>query len=350
MVGRQHAPSRPVDRSVHRMRIGVVADDFTGASDIANTLARAGARTVLHLGRQARVDPDGDAAVVALKSRSIPAADAVAQSLEAARALGAAGAGADRLQVLLDLRFDAGGQHRPGRRGAARRSSAADGRAGLPGVSGQPAHGLPGASLRRRPAAQRERHGAPPAQPDDRPGPAALARPAMRGQGRPPAARDAARRRRRGGARGGGGARRAAGRRRRDRQRRPSRARAARRRPRPRHRRLGHRARPAGELRHRRARRRAVGPDTRRRSRPRRQLLDRHPRPDRRLRRRAPGAEARARRRPRPGGARPGAPARSCSRIAARRRSSTPRPTRTSSPATRPSTASRRPPATSRRS
>ena len=331
------------------MRIGVVADDFTGASDIANTLARAGARTVLHLGREARVDPDGDAAVVALKSRSIPAADAVAQSLEAARALGAAGAEQIVFKYCSTFEFDAGGQHRPGRRGAAR-GARGRGRAGLPGVSGQPAHRLPGASLRRRPAAQRERHGAPPAQPDDRPGPAALARPAMRGQGRPPAARDAARRRRRGGARGGRRARRAAGRRRRDRQRRPPRARAAGRRPRPRHRRFGHRARPAGELRHRRAGRRAAGPDARRRSRPRRQLLDRHPRPDRRLCRRAPGAEARASPRPRPDGGKRPRPSRSCSRTATRRRSSMPPPIRTSSPATRPSTASRRPPGTSRRS
>ena len=331
------------------MRIGVVADDFTGASDIANTLARAGARTVLHLGRRGAGRSGrrrrGRRAEVALDPGGRRGRAVARGGARARRGRG----GADRLQVLLDLRFDAGGQHRPGRRGAAR-GARGRGRAGLPGVSGQPAHRLPGASLRRRPAAQRERHGAPPAQPDDRPGPAALARPAMRGQGRPPAARDAARRRRRGGARGGRRARRAAGRRRRDRQRRPPRARAAGRRPRPRHRRFGHRARPAGELRHRRAGRRAAGPDARRRSRPRRQLLDRHPRPDRRLCRRAPGAEARAFLRPRPDGGKRRAPARSCSRTATRRRSSMPRPIRRSSPATRPSTGSRRPPGTSRRS
>lgn len=74
------------------MKIGVVADDFTGASDIANTLARAGARTTLHLGLPADLDPTDDAAVVALKSRSIAAADAIAQSVAAAEALRAAGA------------------------------------------------------------------------------------------------------------------------------------------------------------------------------------------------------------------------------------------------------------------
>jgi uncharacterized protein YgbK (DUF1537 family) len=74
------------------MKIGVVADDFTGAGDIANTLARAGARTTLHLGLPTALPPDDDAAVVALKSRSIPAAEAVGQSLAAARALRDAGA------------------------------------------------------------------------------------------------------------------------------------------------------------------------------------------------------------------------------------------------------------------
>jgi uncharacterized protein YgbK (DUF1537 family) len=75
------------------MKIGVIGDDFTGSSDIANTLARAGARTVQYVGI-----PDGaaradlDAAVVSLKSRSIAPADAVAQSLAACRWLLANGA------------------------------------------------------------------------------------------------------------------------------------------------------------------------------------------------------------------------------------------------------------------
>ncbi len=75
------------------MKIGVIADDFTGASDIANTLHKAGARTIQFAGlpREA-IPPDCDAAVISLKSRSIPAAEAVAQSLAACRALVAAGA------------------------------------------------------------------------------------------------------------------------------------------------------------------------------------------------------------------------------------------------------------------
>jgi 3-dehydrotetronate 4-kinase len=71
------------------MLLGVIADDFTGASDIANTLAKGwagegGLRTVQFLGLpKAPAPADCEAGVVALKSRSIPAADAVAQSLAA---------------------------------------------------------------------------------------------------------------------------------------------------------------------------------------------------------------------------------------------------------------------------
>jgi uncharacterized protein YgbK (DUF1537 family) len=74
--------------------LGVIADDFTGASDIANTLARGALRTVLAVGQP---DPERDfgaldALVVALKTRSIAAADAVAQSVAALGALRARGA------------------------------------------------------------------------------------------------------------------------------------------------------------------------------------------------------------------------------------------------------------------
>jgi uncharacterized protein YgbK (DUF1537 family) len=64
---------------------GAVADDFTGATDLANTLVRNGMRTVQLTGMPADADPvpDADAIIVALKSRTIPAADAVAQSLAA---------------------------------------------------------------------------------------------------------------------------------------------------------------------------------------------------------------------------------------------------------------------------
>ncbi|HUA54090.1 MAG TPA: 3-oxo-tetronate kinase [Candidatus Sulfotelmatobacter sp.] len=64
--------------------LGAIADDFTGATDLANALVRQGMRTVLILGRPSGPAPDEvDALVVALKTRTIAPADAVAQSLDA---------------------------------------------------------------------------------------------------------------------------------------------------------------------------------------------------------------------------------------------------------------------------
>ena len=67
------------------MLLGCIADDFTGATDLASMLVASGMRTVQTIG----IPPDrsvadgADAVVVALKSRTIAAADAVAQSLAA---------------------------------------------------------------------------------------------------------------------------------------------------------------------------------------------------------------------------------------------------------------------------
>ncbi len=66
------------------MLLGCIGDDFTGSSDLANTLAKGGMRTVQYTGvPTSAADPDVDAGVVALKTRSIPPADAVEQSLAA---------------------------------------------------------------------------------------------------------------------------------------------------------------------------------------------------------------------------------------------------------------------------
>lgn len=62
--------------------LGCIADDFTGATDLANTLVRNGMRTVQTIGVPTSA-VQADAIVVALKSRTIAAADAVAQSLAA---------------------------------------------------------------------------------------------------------------------------------------------------------------------------------------------------------------------------------------------------------------------------
>ena len=72
--------------------LGVIADDFTGATDVASMLVRAGMRTVQVIGVPDGPPPKADAVVVALKSRTIPAAQAVADSLAVLRWLQAAGA------------------------------------------------------------------------------------------------------------------------------------------------------------------------------------------------------------------------------------------------------------------
>lgn len=66
------------------MKLGCIGDDFTGSSDLANTLAKGGMRTVQYVGvPDTAADPQVDAGVVALKSRSIDPDDAVRQSLRA---------------------------------------------------------------------------------------------------------------------------------------------------------------------------------------------------------------------------------------------------------------------------
>ena len=64
------------------LALGCIADDYTGASDLANTLTRAGLRTVQTIGVPADdlALPEVDAVVVSLKSRSIEAGLAVSRS------------------------------------------------------------------------------------------------------------------------------------------------------------------------------------------------------------------------------------------------------------------------------
>ena len=74
--------------------LGCIADDYTGASDLANTLTRCGLRTVQTIGIPADdlQLPAVDAVVVSLKSRSIAADEAVTKSLAAEAWLRARGA------------------------------------------------------------------------------------------------------------------------------------------------------------------------------------------------------------------------------------------------------------------
>ncbi len=78
-----------------RIVLGCIADDYTGASDLASMLSLNGLRTVQVIGvpRETLELPEADAVVVSLKSRSIPAARAVALSLEAEHWLRGRGAG-----------------------------------------------------------------------------------------------------------------------------------------------------------------------------------------------------------------------------------------------------------------
>ena len=69
-----------------RLLLGCIADDFTGATDLANNLVRAGMRVVQTIGvPDEPLQVDVDAVVVALKSRTLPPAQAVEQSLQALR-------------------------------------------------------------------------------------------------------------------------------------------------------------------------------------------------------------------------------------------------------------------------
>ncbi len=66
------------------MLLGCIADDFTGASDLANTLAKGGMATTQFVGIPTQAAAPGcEAGVISLKSRTITPADAVQQSLEA---------------------------------------------------------------------------------------------------------------------------------------------------------------------------------------------------------------------------------------------------------------------------
>ncbi len=84
--------------------LGCVADDFTGATDLAGNLVATGRRTVVVLGVPDEVPSEADAVVVALKTRTVPPAEAVDAALAAHRALRAAGS--DRIWFKYCSTFD----------------------------------------------------------------------------------------------------------------------------------------------------------------------------------------------------------------------------------------------------
>ena len=88
------------------LALGCIADDYTGASDLANTLTRCGLRTVQTIGVPSDdlALPDVDAVVVSLKSRSIEAGLAVSRSRAAEEWL--RGRGADHVMFKICSTFD----------------------------------------------------------------------------------------------------------------------------------------------------------------------------------------------------------------------------------------------------
>lgn len=76
-----------------KLLLGCIADDFTGATDLANNLVRAGMRVVQAIGvPDGPLAADVDAVVIALKSRTNPVDEAIEQSLAALRWLQGQGA------------------------------------------------------------------------------------------------------------------------------------------------------------------------------------------------------------------------------------------------------------------
>jgi 3-dehydrotetronate 4-kinase len=74
------------------MFLGAIADDVTGATDLASLIRRTGSEVILSFGTPRQNLPMADAVVVATKSRTIPASDAVSMALDAASCLSDAGA------------------------------------------------------------------------------------------------------------------------------------------------------------------------------------------------------------------------------------------------------------------
>ena len=88
------APGAVREDGEDEMLLGVIADDMTGATDVALMLNRSGMRTVQVIGvpREEAALPEADCVVVALKSRTNPVEEAVADSIAACEALLKAGA------------------------------------------------------------------------------------------------------------------------------------------------------------------------------------------------------------------------------------------------------------------
>ena len=97
--------------------LGCIADDFTGATDLAGLLARSGIKVSLRMGIPDENPKDTAAIeVIALKCRTAPVEEAVAECRAALSWLKKARCEPLLLEILLDLRQHRQGQYRPCRR------------------------------------------------------------------------------------------------------------------------------------------------------------------------------------------------------------------------------------------
>ena len=151
------------------MLLGAIADDFTGASDLANTLARGGMAVTAARRRAAEERhrppwrPASSASRRARSHRRRPSG-CRSQALAWLREQGCR-------QYLFKYcsTFDSTPSGNIGPVAEALSEAlSARGRRRLPGLPDQWPHGLSGSSLRQGSAAFRKRHGAPSAEPDDR--------------------------------------------------------------------------------------------------------------------------------------------------------------------------------------
>jgi uncharacterized protein YgbK (DUF1537 family) len=86
------------------MILGAIADDVTGATDLASLIARADRAVLLSFGIPRKPLPQADALIIATKSRMAPVGEAKAIALDAARYL--AGAGAAQIYFKYCSTFD----------------------------------------------------------------------------------------------------------------------------------------------------------------------------------------------------------------------------------------------------
>ncbi len=168
--------------------LGVIGDDITGSTDLALMLGKNGMPTVQYIGVPSGTTPapDAPAAVVALKSRTAPVEEAVAQSLAACRWLLAKGARQIFFKYCSTFDSTEKGNIGPVAEALLDAAGRRD-RRRLPRLSRQRPDRLPRAPVRGRPASERIGDAAPPPDPDDRPEPGPLPRPAgpVGGIGRP---------------------------------------------------------------------------------------------------------------------------------------------------------------------